>query len=202
MHLDQLLSHRLDGRRSYAIPRPWSSQHDAHGTSSSAPEYLAFHLLSRLAFNLCFFHSLLESTADARDADGPNADADATRNATGNAARDADGSNANANANANADAARNAAWDAARDADGFNANANADANADAARNAAWDAARDADGPNANADADANAARNATGNADGSNADANANANAARDATRYAGIWSHRRASTYRTAEIW
>ena len=175
MHLDQLLSHRLDGRRSYAIPRPWSSQHDAHGTSSSAPEYLAFHLLSRLAFNLCFFHSLLESTADARDADGPNADADATRNATGNAARDADGSNANANA---------------------------DANADAARNAAWDAARDADGPNANADADANATRNATGNADGSNADANANANAARDATRYAGIWSHRRASTYRTAEIW
>ena len=130
------------------IPRPWSSQHDAHGTSSSAPEYLAFHLLSRLAFNLCFFHSLLESTTDARDADGPNADADATRNATGNAARDADGSNANANA------------------------------------------------------DANATRNATGNADGSNADANANANAARDATRYAGIWSHRRASTYRTAEIW
>ena len=110
---------------------------------------LCLNPLSRFISNIFFFLSLLESTAYARHADGPNADADA-------------------------DAAGNAAGDAH----------------------AGDAARDANGPDANADADANATGNATRNADGPNADANANADAARDATRYAGIWSHRGASTH------
>ena len=96
-----------------------------------------FLCISSQDFPLTFlFLSFLESTADAWNADGHNADADA--DATGNAtpnARNANGSDADANANANA--ARHATWDAAWDADGPYANANA--NADATGNAARDA---------------------------------------------------------------
>ena len=91
--------------------------------------------ISSQDFRLTFlFLSFLESTANAWNADGPNADADADADATWDATPDArndNGPDADADANANANAARHATWDADWDADGPDANANADATRDA-----------------------------------------------------------------------